>query len=241
MDDFIFGKNSVRELLQSNRSINKIFVVKGFKDKELLQLARQKKVIIKTIEKKKLDSLVEGKNHQGIVASVSPKNYVEIEEIIHKGTEGEKFIIALDSLEDPHNLGAILRVADGAGVDGIVIPKNRAVPLTSTVAKVAAGAMETVPVAKVTNLGRTIEKLKEAGFWVTGADSQGSPFYTTDLKGNVCLVVGGEGKGITRLIKEKCDFIASIPLKGKVTSLNAATATAILSYEVVRQRENERS
>ncbi|WP_353893414.1 23S rRNA (guanosine(2251)-2'-O)-methyltransferase RlmB [Proteinivorax hydrogeniformans] len=241
MSDFVFGKNSVKELLQTDRSINKLFLVKGFKDDELIKLAKSKRLIIKTVDKKKLDSMTGGKNHQGIIASVSPKDYADIEQILQNGEEGRRFIIVLDSLEDPHNLGAILRVADGAKVDGVVIPKNRAVPLTSTVAKVAAGAMETVPVAQVTNLSRSIEELKDKGFWVTGADPKGQPFYKSDLKGNVCLVIGGEGKGITRLVKEKCDFLASIPLSGKVTSLNAATATAILSYEVVRQRANEGS
>ncbi len=237
-EDIIYGRNSVKELLQSKRPINKLFIQNGFKDQKIIELAKENRVVIKWCDKSFLDKNTDNKNHQGILAMVSPKEYTPIEEIIEKIEENNKqgFLVILDSLEDPHNLGSIIRTADGAGVDGIIIPKHRAVPLTFTVAKVAAGALEHVPVAQVTNLAQTIDYLKEKGYWIYGADMDGKEFFNTDLKGSICLVIGGEGKGIGQLVKKKCDVILSIPLKGKVTSLNAGVAAGILMYEVVKQR-----
>jgi 23S rRNA (guanosine2251-2'-O)-methyltransferase len=239
-EDLVYGKNPVKELLLNNRRINKIYLQKGFKDQKIVELAKSSGAVIKWCEKSFLDKLTEGNNHQGIGASVSPKDYTPLEEILDniekQGKQG--FLVILDSLEDPHNLGSIIRTANGAGVDGIIIPKHRAVPLTSTVAKVAAGALEYVPVAQVGNLVQTIEFLKERGYWIFGADMDGQTYYQADLRGKICLVIGGEGKGIGQLVKKHCDVILKIPLKGQVNSLNASVAAGILIYEVVKQRDN---
>lgn len=238
-EDVIYGKNSVKELLSSERSINRIYIQKGFKEQKIVEMAKESGTVIKWCDKNNLDSLTDGKNHQGIAALVSPKAYTELDEILNsiekKGGDG--FLVILDSLEDPHNLGSIIRTANGAGVDGVIIPKHRAVPLTYTVAKVAAGALEYVPVAQVVNLTQTIQTLKDRGYWIFGADMDGQKFYEADLKGPVCLVIGGEGKGIGQLVKKHCDVILSIPLEGEITSLNAGVASAILMYEVVKQRD----
>ena len=239
-EDVVYGKNSVKELLLSERSINRIYIQKGFKEQKIVDLAKSKGAVIKWCDRVNLDTITEGKNHQGIAAMVSPKDYTELDQILRdiesRGKEG--FLVILDSLEDPHNLGSIIRTANGAGVDGIIIPKHRAVPLTFTVAKVAAGALEHVPVAQVGNLSQTIQLLKDRGYWIFGADMDGKKFYEADMKGPICLVIGGEGKGIGQLIKKHCDVIVSIPLKGEITSLNASVAGAILMYEVVKQRGN---
>ncbi|QNO14809.1 23S rRNA (guanosine(2251)-2'-O)-methyltransferase RlmB [Alkalicella caledoniensis] len=239
-EDIVYGKNSVKELLQSERPINKIHIQKGFKEQKIVDLAKNADILIKWCDKTLLDKITENGNHQGIAAMVSPKAYTDIDVILknieEKGQEG--FLVILDSLEDPHNLGSIIRTGDGAGVDGIIIPKHRAVPLTFTVAKVAAGALEHVPVAQVTNLSQTIELLKAKGYWIFGADMDGTEYYKADLKGKICLVIGGEGKGIGQLVKKHCDVILSIPLKGEVSSLNAGVAAGILMYEVVKQRNS---
>lgn len=237
-EDIIYGKNSVKELLVSERSINRVYIQKGFKDQKIIELAKNKNIVIKWCDRINLDTLTDGKNHQGIAAMVSPKDYTDLDQILNHVEKQDKdgFLVILDSLEDPHNLGSIIRTANGAGVDGIIIPKHRAVPLTFTVAKVAAGALEHVPVAQVGNLSQTIQLLKDKGYWIFGADMDGQNYFEADLKGPICLVIGGEGKGIGQLVKKHCDVIVSIPLKGEITSLNASVAGAILMYEVVRQR-----
>lgn len=237
-EDIIYGKNSVKELLLSERSINRVYIQKGFKDQKIIDIAKSKNIVIKWCDRINLDTLTDGKNHQGIAAMVSPKDYADLDQMLSDIGNQDKdgFLVILDSLEDPHNLGSIIRTANGAGVDGIIIPKHRAVPLTFTVAKVAAGALEHVPVAQVGNLSQTIQLLKDKGYWIFGADMDGQKYFEADLKGPICLVIGGEGKGIGQLVKKHCDVIVSIPLKGDITSLNASVAGAILMYEVVRQR-----
>lgn len=237
-EDIVYGKNPVKELLQNNRPVNKIHIQNGFKEQKIVEMAKETQMQIKWCDKSFLDKITENGNHQGIAVMVSPKAYTDLDDILQNvedsGKEG--FLIILDSIEDPHNLGSIIRTGDGAGVDGIIIPKHRAVPLTFTVAKVAAGALEHVPVAQVTNLTQTIQLLKDKGYWIYGADMDGTEYYKADLKGKICLVIGGEGKGVGQLVKKQCDVILSIPLKGEVSSLNAGVAAGILMYEVVKQR-----
>jgi len=240
MSDVIEGRNPVLEALKSGRTINKILVSKGEKHgslREILKIAKEKGLIIQEVDKKKLDSLAQSNNHQGIIAMVAPHSYVEVEDILARAqAKGETpFLLLLDGIEDPHNLGSILRSADGAGVHGVIIPQRRAVALTAVVAKTSAGAIEHVPVARVTNIVQTIEDLKKKGVWVAGAHMEGNLYTETKLTGPLALVIGGEGKGIGRLVKEKCDFLVSIPMLGQVSSLNAAVAASLLLYEVVRQ------
>lgn len=240
MSDVIEGRNPVLEALKSGRTINKILVSKGEKHgslREILKIAKEKGLVIQEVDKKKLDSLAQSNNHQGIIAMVAPHSYVEVEDILARAqAKGETpFLLLLDGIEDPHNLGSILRSADGAGVHGVIIPQRRAVALTAVVAKTSAGAIEHVPVARVTNIVQTIEDLKKKGVWVAGAHMEGNLYTETKLTGPLALVIGGEGKGIGRLVKEKCDFLVSIPMLGQVSSLNAAVAASLLLYEVVRQ------
>jgi len=241
MSERLEGRNPVLEALKSNRTINKILVAKGEKHgsiREILRLAKEKGLIVQEVDRKKLDGLAESGSHQGVMAYVSPQAYVELEDILERAQEkGEApFIVLLDGIEDPHNLGSILRSADGAGAHGVIIPERRAVGLTAIVGKTSAGAIEYLPVARVTNISQTIESLKEKGFWVVGAHMEGDSYTKANLTGPLALVVGGEGKGLGRLVKEKCDFLVSIPMRGKVSSLNAAVAASLLMYEVVRQR-----
>lgn len=242
MSEKLEGRNPVLEALKSERTINKILIAKGEKHgsiREIIRLAREKHLVIQEVERKKLDSLAESGSHQGIIAFVAPKAYVEVEDILKIAEEnGEApFLVLLDGVEDPHNLGSIMRTADGAGAHGIVIPQRRAVGLTAVVGKTSAGAMEYLPVARITNMVQTIEKLKERGIWVVGADMDGQDYYyQANLTGSVALVIGGEGKGLSRLVKEKCDFLVRIPMKGRVSSLNAAVAGSLLMYEIARQR-----
>lgn len=240
MTEHLEGRNPVLEALKSGRTINKILVAKGEKHgsiREILKLANNKGLIVQEVDKKKLDSLAQSGSHQGVLALVAPQAYVEIEDILQKAEEkGEPpFLILLDGIEDPHNLGSILRSADGAGAHGVVIPERRAAALTAIVGKTSAGAIEYIPVARVTNMAQTIENLKEKGLWVVGAHMDGESYTSANLTGPLAIVVGGEGKGLGRLVKEKCDFLVSIPMKGKVSSLNAAVAASLLMYEVVRQ------
>lgn len=242
-ENLVYGRNAVRELLSSGRDIEKIYVQSGEREGSINLLvgqASERKIPILEYEKSKLDKLCGGGRHQGIAALASEQNYSSVEDILaYAEQRGEKpFVILLDGVEDPHNLGAIIRSAECCGAHGIIIPKRRAVGLTATVAKSSAGAIEHMRVAKVTNIASTLDELKERGLWVYGADMDGSAYYSTDLRGAVALVMGSEGFGISRLVKEKCDFIVSIPLYGAVNSMNVSCASAVLLSEIARQRHS---
>lgn len=239
-DDIVYGRNAVLELLKSNRDINKIFVERGEKHgsiKEIIAKAKEAGVIIAEVEKAKLERMT-SENHQGVIAMVPPFDYCDIEDILDLAKEkGENpFVVILDGIEDPHNLGAIIRTAETAGVHGIIIPKRRSASVNSTVSKVSAGAVTYMKVARVNNLKDAIRHLKEAGLWVIGTDGEAKEFYNQlDLTGPIALVIGSEGFGMSRLVKENCDGLVKIPMKGKITSLNASVAAGIMMYEVVRQ------
>lgn len=241
--DILIGKNAVKEALKSERQVTKILISENIRINsisEILDMANLKNVLVQKTKMEKLDSLAKGEKHQGIIAFVSPVSYYEIEDLIDeaKTKKEDPFLILLDELEDPHNLGAILRTADAVGSHGIIIPKHRSVQLSSVVGKTSAGAMEYVKVAQIGNITHTINKLKEMGFWIISADVDGSDFYyNTDLTGPVVLVIGNEGKGISRLVLQNSDLVVKIPMKGKVNSLNASNACAIISYEIFRQRQ----
>ncbi|HAN10739.1 MAG TPA: 23S rRNA (guanosine(2251)-2'-O)-methyltransferase RlmB [Clostridiales bacterium] len=237
----IEGRNPVREVLRSDRSIEKILVMKGQKEgsiQTIFGIAREKNVIIQEVDRAKLDELSETKNHQGVMAIVSEYEYFEVEDLLNEAYSKNEtpFLIILDEVTDPHNLGAIIRTANISGAHGIIIPKRRSVGLTQIVAKTSAGAIEYTKVAKVTNLNATIKDLKKQGIWVVAADMDGKQMYDIDFKMPIAIVIGAEGEGVSRLIKENCDMVASIPMKGQINSLNASVAAAILMYEVVRQR-----
>ncbi|MCF6462458.1 23S rRNA (guanosine(2251)-2'-O)-methyltransferase RlmB [Clostridium sp. Cult1] len=240
-EQYIIGRNPVLEVLKTGKEIEKIFILKGDLKgsiNKIVGIAKDKNILIQYVDKNKLDQIAQGGSHQGIAALVTPYVYFSIDDILKKADKQEKapFILILDGIEDPHNLGAIVRTAECAGVHGIIIPKRRAAHVTSTVYKSSAGAVEHMMIAKVNNLSDAIEKLKKKGLWIYGADVDGESYYfNTDLKGSIALVIGSEGKGISRLVKEKCDFLLKIPMFGKVSSLNASNAASILIYEVVRQ------
>ncbi|NLY44324.1 MAG: 23S rRNA (guanosine(2251)-2'-O)-methyltransferase RlmB [Clostridiaceae bacterium] len=242
-EDRLEGRNPVLEALKAGREIDKILVQKGEREGSILKIlamAKEKKIVVQEVEKAKLDSLSSTRAHQGVIAFVAAHEYVEVEDMLSnaKDRREDPFIIILDEVTDPHNLGSVLRTANAVGVHGVIIPKRRSVGLTAAVAKASAGAVEYVPVARVSNLAQTIDKLKKEGLWIAGADAQGKQaFYEADLKGPVAIVIGSEGEGIGRLVKEKCDFLVNIPMKGQISSLNASVAAAVLMYEVVRQRE----
>ncbi|PQD94147.1 23S rRNA (guanosine(2251)-2'-O)-methyltransferase RlmB [Pradoshia eiseniae] len=240
-NDLIMGRNTVLEALRSERDIHKIWIAEGATKGQIQQVvavAKENKVMIQVVPKKKLDQMVEG-NHQGVIAQVAAYQYAELDDIFRKAEKKQEdpFILLLDELEDPHNLGSILRTADASGVHGIIIPKRRSVGLTATVAKSSTGAIEHVPVVRVTNLSRTIEELKERGVWIAGTDAKGSQDYRR-MDGSMPLgiVIGSEGRGMSRIIKEKCDFLFHLPMVGHVTSLNASVAASLLMYEVYRKR-----
>lgn len=235
------GRNAVLEALKSDRDIDKILVQQGSMEgsiKKIIGEAKEKGIVVQKVAKAKLDEISETKRHQGVIAFVSAHKYVEIEDILRNAEEkGEKpFIIILDGITDPHNLGAIIRTANISGAHGVIIPKRRSAGLSAVVAKASAGAIEYVPIAKVTNMARTIEELKDNGIWIACADMDGELMYKTDLKGAIALVIGNEGEGVSRIVKEKCDFIVKIPMYGQITSLNASVAAGVLMYEVVRQK-----
>ncbi|MZP42151.1 23S rRNA (guanosine(2251)-2'-O)-methyltransferase RlmB [Heliobacterium gestii] len=238
-EDLLAGRHPVLEALKAGRAINKIIVAKGAREgsiREILGMARDKGIPIIELERVVLDQ--EARHHQGIIAHVAPVAYVEVEAILEKAkAKGEPpFVLLLDGLEDPHNIGALLRTADGAGAHGVVIPKRRGGAITSTVAKASAGAVEYVPIARVTNLVQTVGMLKKAGLWIIGSAMDApQPYYRQDFTGPVGLIVGSEGKGISPLLREHCDHLVSIPMGGKVESLNASVAGALLMYERVRQ------
>ena len=241
-EDVLIGRNAVTEALKSGRGINRLLVANGDREgsiTEILALAREKGLIVQNVERSKIEAIAGGLRHQGVLAYVAPVEYAELEDILQKAAEKEEppFLLLLDELEDPHNLGALLRTADAAGVHGVLIPKRRSCPLSSTVAKTSAGAVEYVPVARIGNIAQTIRKLKEQGMWVVGADMDGECDYDeANLTGPLVLVVGGEGHGIGRLTKENCDFLVRLPMKGRINSLNASVAGSILMYEAMRQR-----
>ncbi len=241
-EDVLIGRNAVTEALRAGRGINKILLADGDREgqvSEITALAKERGIILQFVERSKIESIAGGLRHQGVLAYVAPVAYAELEDILAKAeAAGEPpFLLLLDELEDPHNLGALLRTADATGVHGVLIPKRRSVPLTATVAKTSAGAVEYVPVARIGNISQTLKALKEKGFWVAGADMDGSQnYYEADLTGPLVLVVGSEGKGMGRLTKEQCDFIVKMPMVGKINSLNASVAGSILMYESMRQR-----
>lgn len=237
----IEGKNAVIEAYRSGKTIDKIYILDGCQDGPMMTVKREAKkhdTIVKFVTKERLDQMSETGRHQGVIAYAAAYEYAEVEDILKKAAQKEEppFVILLDNIEDPHNLGAIIRTANLAGAHGIIIPKNRAVGLTATVARTSAGALNYTPVAKVTNLSKTIEELKKQGMWFVCADMAGTSMYQLDLKGPIGLVIGSEGEGVSRLVKEKCDFTASIPMKGEIDSLNASVAAGVLAYEIVRQR-----
>lgn len=240
-EDMVAGRNAVMEALKGSRSVNKLMIANGSTEgsiKEIIAVAKEKGVNIQYWERSKLDSIARGIRHQGVLAQVAPVQYAELEDILQvaKDRNEPPFIVLLDELEDPHNLGAILRTADAAGVHGVLIPKHRSCPLSATVAKTSAGAVEHVPVARVGNLVQTIKKLKQEGLWVAAADMDGKDYYDTDLTGPLLLIIGSEGQGVGRLVKEQCDFVVRIPMVGKINSLNASVAGSILMYEAMKQR-----
>jgi 23S rRNA (guanosine2251-2'-O)-methyltransferase len=242
MDEWISGKNPVLEALRSGREINKIFIAEGSQRgqmKQVLEEAKERGIVAQFVPKKKVDSLSQTQAHQGVIASIAAYQYYDVEDLFEVAEErGEQpFFLILDELEDPHNLGSILRTADAVGAHGVIIPKRRAVGLTATVAKASTGAIEYVRVARVTNLAMTIDKLKDKGIWLVGTDASAKEDYR-QFDGNMplALVIGSEGKGMSRLITQKCDFLIKMPMVGQVTSLNASVAASILMYEVLRKR-----
>ena len=241
-DDQIEGRNSVLELLESGKDINKIFVTKGEKHgsiNKILAIAKERKIIVVEKDKKQMDEMAQEENYQGVIAIVPPFEYVEIEDILNiaKEKQEDAFILILDGIEDPHNLGSIIRTAETAGVHGIIIPKRRAASVNSTVNKTSAGAVEHMKIARVTNISDAIEELKQAGLWICGTDIDAQRYYyNQDITGPLGIVIGNEGKGISEKVKKNCDFNVKIPMKGKVTSLNAAVSTGIIVYEAVKQR-----
>lgn len=241
-DEMVYGRNAVWELLQGGKPVNKILFQSegsGGRFQDIVSYAREQRIPFQFVDKAALDRLTDKAKHQGVLAYVAPRQYAQVEDILAlaKKKGEDPFILVLDEVEDPHNLGALLRTADAVGVHGIIIPKRRSVPLTATVAKTSAGAVEHVLVARVGNLVQTIKDLQKAGCWVSGGEAGGTSIYKVDLTGPRVIVVGSEGKGLSRLVKETCDEIVSIPMKGHVNSLNASVAGSILLYEVLRQRE----
>ena len=241
MENKIEGRNAVLEALRAGKPIDKLYVLDGCPDGPVRTIIREAKkgdTIINYVKKERLDQLSETGHHQGVIAMAASYEYATVEDILEKAKEkGEApFIFVLDNIEDPHNLGAMIRTANLAGANGVIIPKRRAVGLTSTVARTSAGAINYTPVAKVTNLKQTMEQLKKEGMWFVCADMDGTPYYQMDLKGPMGLVIGNEGEGVSRLIKETCDFVASIPMKGDIDSLNASVAAGVLAFEIARQR-----
>ena len=241
-DDQIEGRNSVLELLESGKDVNKIFVTRGEKHgsiNKILGIAKERKIIVVEKDKKQMDEMAQEENYQGVIAIVPPFEYVEISDILQVAKERNEdpFVIVLDGIEDPHNLGSIIRTAETAGVHGVIIPKRRAASVNSTVNKASAGAVEHMKIARVTNISDAIEELKQAGLWVCGtAVDTNKYYYNQDLTGPLAIVIGNEGKGIGEKVKKNCDFLVKIPMKGKVQSLNASVSTGIVVYEAVKQR-----
>ena len=237
----IEGRNAVLEAFRSGKPVDKLFVLDGCQDGPVRTIVREAKkhdTLVQFVDKERLTQLSQTGRHQGGIAYTAAYEYAQVEDMLALAEQkgASPFLFLLDNIEDPHNLGAIIRTANLAGAHGVIIPKNRAVGLTATVARTSAGALNYTPVAKVTNLGKTIEDLKKKGLWFVCADMGGTTMYDLDLKGPIGLVIGNEGEGVGRLVKEKCDFVASIPMKGDIDSLNASVAAGVLAYEIVRQR-----
>lgn len=242
MSDWIMGRHAVTEAIRSGRDMEKVLFAEGAQVRSLQDECKKKRIPFQRVPRTKLDQMANGKNHQGVMAQVSSYRYASVEEILQKAEEKKEmpFVLLLDGIEDPHNLGSILRTADAAGVHGVIIPKRRAVGLTATVGKTSAGAIEYVPVARVSNLNRTADELKKQGLWLVGAAGEAKQKYTqVDYNLPLALVIGNEGQGISPLLKKKCDFLVKIPMKGKVSSLNASVATGIFLYEVMQGRERD--
>jgi len=240
-ESMIEGRNAVLEAYRSGKCVDKVYILDGCQDGPILTIKREAKKagsMIKYVDKQLLDNMSETGKHQGVIAITAAYDYSEVNDILQiaKDKKEDPFIVLLDNIEDPHNLGAIIRSAHQAGAHGVIIPKNRAVGLTATVGRTSAGALNYIPVAKVTNLSKTIEDLKKEGLWFVCADMDGETMYNLNLKGPIGVVIGSEGEGVSRLVKEKCDFVASIPMKGQIDSLNASVAAGILCFEIVRQR-----
>lgn len=238
---YVFGRNAVTELLRSNRDVDKLYILKGAAGGPLVPIiekCRTKKIPVKEVPAQKLDFMCGNQTHQGVIASVAAKSYCSLDDILNicKDKSTPPFLIICDGLEDPHNLGAIIRTAEATDVDGIIIPRHRSVTLSATVAKSASGALEYVNICKVTNVADTIEKLKENGFWVWAADMDGQNWFDADFSSATAIVIGSEGKGVSRLVKSKCDGTISMPMQGQINSLNASVAAGVLMYEVVKQR-----
>lgn len=243
MEDKIIGRNPVLEAIKADKAIDKILIKKGRYEGSLIPIvkkAKEKGIILQEVDKAKLDAIAEGENHQGVIAYISAHSYATVQDILKKAQDkGEApFVIICDKITDPHNLGAIIRTANCVGAHGVIIPKRGSVGINSVVAKTSAGAVMYTPVAKVTNIANTIEDLKKAGLWIACADMDGQEMYKLDLKGALGIVIGSEGEGVSRLVREKCDFIASIPMRGEINSLNASVAGSVLMYEALRQRNN---
>lgn len=239
--NMVIGRNPVIELLKNDRDVDKLFVAKGSEGSinKILAMAKEKGIVTLQADKIVLDRMCDGKTHQGVVALASAHNYAEMSDVFAKAEQmgEEPFVIILDNLEDPHNLGAIMRTAECVGAHGIIIPKRHSCGLTDVVAKASAGAIEYMPCVRVTNIGQAIDTLKESGFWIAACDMDGVSYYKQDLSGKIAMVIGSEGKGIGPLVKKKCDFVVSMPIVGKITSLNASNAAAVVMYEVRRQRD----
>ena len=245
-EDQVEGRNSVLELLESGKDINKIYITRGEKHgsiNKIIAKARERKIIIVEKDKRQMQEIAQTENYQGVIAIVPPFEYCEIEDILEeaKNKNEDPFVLILDGIEDPHNLGSIIRTAETAGVHGIIIPKRRAVAVNSTVNKTSAGAVEHMKIARVNNISESINKLKEAGLWICGTDiNTKTYYYDQDLTGPIGIVIGNEGQGISEKVKKNCDFLVKIPMKGKVTSLNASVSTGIIIYEALKQRENNK-
>ena len=242
-NDQIEGRNAVLEYLESGKDINKILITKGEKHgsiNKIIAIAKERKIIISELERSKLNQIAQTENNQGVIAIVPPYDYCEVEDILEvaKKRQEEAFILILDGIEDPHNLGSIIRTAETAGVHGIIIPKRRACSINSTVSKVSAGAVQHMKIARVNNIKETIKFLKKNDIWICGTDGQAKTYYfQQDFKMPIAIVIGSEGYGMSRLVKENCDFLVKIPMKGKITSLNASVSAGIVMYEATRQRE----
>lgn len=240
-ETLVEGRNSVLEIIKSDRDIDKLYIAKGDMEgsiKLILSKAKEKGVIVQEVDRRYLDNLSVTKSHQGVIAKVAPYKYCEIEDILKVSIEKEEdpFILILDEIKDPHNFGSIIRTANACGAHGIIIPKRRSVSVTQSVIKVSVGATEGINIAKVTNINQVIKELKDKGLWIIGTDMNGEEYYKSNLKGPIALVIGSEENGISRLVKENCDLMINVPMKGTIDSLNASVASGIIMYEVVRQR-----
>lgn len=237
----IYGRQPVLEILRSDQEVNKLLVQRGQRQgsiREILAVAKEKGILVQEVDKVVLDKLTDGSNHQGVVAQTAGVQYWSLEDLIKRegSSDWDPFLVVLDGIQDPHNLGSIIRSAEALGADGIIIPRRRAVGVTGTVMKSSAGAASHVPICRVTNLAASIDHLKKEGYWVVGADMDGETCFSQNLTGSIALVIGSEGSGLSKLIKDKCDFLSSIPMRGEINSLNASVAAALLMFEVVRQR-----